>query len=328
MTASPPGLAAGSAATPMHRRSTGSGVTVAVYAHQESTGSGPLGCVSFVSEGMARFGQKEVVITLPVSVAITGAQVSEEPFHLLDTIASLAAQGRTVDVGSITQFGARSPFGKHIVYARAQTLTGVPVSPAMLTVLFVSEEELQSVGACGLTRLLSRIGAACSWFPFPSCLDPMRPGLPMAETVEQSILARMPHTFVAEVRATQTHEALWLVLPARPLPALQVLTQLPPQAPFALFTELDPAADACLTWVPGQTSPAAISPPGSTGSSVGGTFLAVNGDQPEDTTQIFEDGFICSLTPATWLAVCQALLSQRALAVPARHGLPLRIHWQ
>jgi len=312
----------------MHRQSVASGVSVAVYGHQAATGSGPLACVSFVSEGMTRLAQKDVVLTLPARVGLGTGSLHPEPFTILDMIAELAAQGRSVDVGSMTQFGARAPFGKQIVYARAQPMSGVPVGPEMLAVVLVSEEERQAVQAFGITRVLSRLGAASSWFPFPACQDPGRPSLEMAETFEQSILAGIHCKHVVGARVTQTGDAIWLMMPARPLPDLQSLAELAPQSPFALLTELDPAADACLLWIPGQTGPAAISPPGSTGASVGGVFLAVNGDQPADATQIFEDGFICSVTPATWRVIVQALLTRRPLAIRAANGLPLQVRWQ
>jgi hypothetical protein len=92
---------------------------------------------------------------------------------------------------------------------------------------------------------------------------------------------------------------------------------LPTNVPVALLTDLEQNADACLVWEAGQTEPAAITPPGSQGSRVAGCFVLFCPEQDVDGGQILEDGFVVTLTTASWETVRRALVEGRSLSLPA-----------
>jgi hypothetical protein len=58
--------------------------------------------------------------------------------------------------------------------------------------------------------------------------------------------------------------------------------KLPRDTGFALLAELDLEADGCFVWQPGQSEPVAITPEGSTGQRVCGSFLIFAVGQAED----------------------------------------------
>ena len=65
-------------------------------------------------------------------------------------------------------------------------------------------------------------------------------------------------------------------------------------------------ADGCLSWLPGQTSPVAITPEGSQGKVLNGAFLCVVAEQQTDSAMLVEDGFSLLLTDATQAALFEA----------------------
>ncbi len=98
------------------------------------------------------------------------------------------------------------------------------------------------------------------------------------------------------------------------------LRELPANLPVALLTDLDPGADGCLVWEPGQTEPAAITPPGSRGSRLGRCFVLFVPEQTVDGGGLLEDGFAMSLTAPSWEAVRSALIDGQAISIPATNG--------
>jgi hypothetical protein len=106
------------------------------------------------------------------------------------------------------------------------------------------------------------------------------------------------------------------------------LAQLPDGVPLAVLTALDPAANGCLVWVPGQKEPEAIVPAGSDASRVCGCFLALFPDQPANTGKILEDGFAMQLTGEAWQALRRALIEGEELTIPGTDGMALALTWR
>ena len=77
--------------------------------------------------------------------------------------------------------------------------------------------------------------------------------------------------------------------------------------PVALLTDLEPGADAHLTWRAGQTAPEAVAPDGSAAARVAGAFLLVVPAQAANRGSLVEDGFALSLGAGALGAVRRAL---------------------
>jgi hypothetical protein len=301
-----------------------------VYTHDIATQRGGIPCWSYVSDGLLAHQQAEIVFTLRRDPGEAEDGFPADPLHLLATIYQLAENGQRVTSGSITEFGARSFFGHHLLYVKAQPLASVTLPPRCLAALLVTTDELRAVREFGSTRVLARLGQASLHYPFPPWADRRRAGLSLARTFETSLLAKLARASAhdAHVAVRDNHITL-SVLRSEQQSWQARLAEIPETVPLALLTAFDPAADGCLTWVPGQKSPEAIVPPGSRGEQVSGCFIAFVAEQPGNRGQILEDGFAIELTSDTWQALRRALADGADLAIPATgDGMSFTLAWR
>jgi len=300
-----------------------------VYLHEIDAAGDSVPCWSYVTDGLAALGQKEIVFTLRHGRDEAVDGFPQDPFHLFTTLYQLAGQGQLVDVGGFTQFGARAFFGHHLAYLDPQPLTGVTLPQTAIAAFLVSLDELRALQEFGPTRLISRLGQASRHYPFPPWSDRLRRGLTFERTLQESVLTKVRRGRATGVQASQDGKRIMLTgtRPARG-DWQQAVQQAEPTMPIALLTDLDSRADGCLVWEPGQSGPAAITPPGSKGSRVAGCFVLFIPEQTADGGQILEDGFAVTLTTPSWAAVRRALVESQTLSIPATgDGLSLCVEW-
>ncbi|MCW5804648.1 MAG: hypothetical protein KIT31_19915 [Deltaproteobacteria bacterium] len=90
----------------------GAGVAVRIFAHDLPRGGAALPCLSYVTDGLRRFQQQELVVTLVRAPGAVIQQPPPEPMQLLASITSLAQQGRLVENGGMTEVGPTGLFGR------------------------------------------------------------------------------------------------------------------------------------------------------------------------------------------------------------------------
>jgi hypothetical protein len=292
-----------------------------IHRHEIESQHGLIPCWSYVSEGLTGQQQTEVVFTLRRDPDEPSDGCPEEPLQLLAAIYQVTQTGQRVTSGSFTEFGAEGFFGHHVLYVRAQSLTGVGLPASCLAALLVTADELRAVREFGTTRVLARLGQASSHYPFPPWADPRRRGLSLERTLEASVLSKLPRASAHDVYVGVTDNQITVAaLRSEQASWKERLAEVPEHAPLALLTALDPAANGCLVWVPGQKGPEAIIPPGSDGSRVCGCFVVFVGEQAGSGGKILEDGFAMELTTASWQAIRQALVDGKELSIPATGG--------
>ena len=134
-----------------------------IHLHTIDAQAGPLRCWSYVTAGLAAFGQKEVVFTIAVDGDADPGRFPTEPLRFATTLLQLASQGRTVDAGAITELGGSGfMLRRGLTYARALPLAGVPLPPAALAAIPLTAEELSVLKIGGQTRVLAALGAAAT----------------------------------------------------------------------------------------------------------------------------------------------------------------------
>jgi hypothetical protein len=301
-----------------------------IYVHEIDSRQGSMPCWSYVTDGLTGQQQAELVFTLRRDPGEPSDGFPPDPLQLFVAVYQLAEQGKRVTAGSFTEFGDRNFFGHHLLYARAQPLAGVTLPPDCLAALLVTADELRAVREFGCTRVLARLGQASTYYPFPPWADRRRQGLSLTRTFEKSLLSKIPRASsqgvcvgVTDSRiivsALRSQQASW---PER-------LAQLPGDVPFALLTALDPTANGCLVWVPGQKGPEAITAPGSDGSRLCGCFIIFLVDQPVNGGKLLEDGFAMELTREAWQAIRRALVEGQELSIPVTGGgMSLALTWR
>ncbi len=160
------------------------GVVVHVGVHHLPAEKRPVQCWTFVTNGLKKFGQAEILI----AVDRVAGEVPPGPAMLLDAVARRAAAGQLVGVGGFTEFGpavkatlARK--GKLQVAGVGYALpTGVDhvlsalneSSGDCLAVIQLATLELETVRHIGLPRVLSQLSRQSCVYPYPIWNDPNR----------------------------------------------------------------------------------------------------------------------------------------------------------
>jgi hypothetical protein len=296
-----------------------------VYLHEISSPQGPIACWSYVSEGLMAHQQAELVFTLRRDPGEPSDGFPQDPLHLFAKVHELADSGQRVTSGGVTHFGGRKFFEHHLIYVSAQPMAGVALPPSCLAAVLVTDDELRAAG--------ERMGQASSHYPFPPWADRRRRGLSLERTFEASLLSKIQRASAHGLRVGMSDNQITMFALRSEQPLWQDrLAQIPDGAPFAFLTALDPTANGCLVWVPGQKAPEAIvppGPPGSNGTRVCGCFIVFIADQPGNGGKILEDGFAMELTGEAWQAIRNALTDGKNLSVPATgDGMPFALTWR
>ncbi len=312
-------------------------LTVHVFAHALQTQSGPLPVWTFASSGLWPLGQREIFFTVKRG---PGKSADAYPRDLLDVyrdIQKLAEQGRLVDIGGITGL-TKSLLGRDgfrcIVYTGHQRLEGIPVESPSLTALIVSCDEMRFTLHYGLTRLMARLGYRERFYPTAPWADPARAEV-ASPTEPQSLLTRMrtlPFYKGAVIRE-KSGKVLLKMLPGakellRDLRARADSPDLLAQDMLTLLVRVDPSADGCFVWQPGQQSQGAITRFRS-GDRLSANFInfaVLEGDRVHDESRLFEDGVTLLISRRTWAAINDALTQGSPLALPGI-GSGFEITW-
>src|SRR5262245_61433639 len=108
-------------------------VSAQVFAHELHPDRGSIPCFTYVTRGLEAFGQRELAFTL---VRGGEAEVPQAPLGLLAQISQLAAQGRVVEPGGLTELGPTGAFGqpalRGFAYQTASPMDGVALPPRAL----------------------------------------------------------------------------------------------------------------------------------------------------------------------------------------------------
>jgi hypothetical protein len=273
-------------------------------------------------------GQREIAIAVRLRASESAAEVRAKLERLLATIGNYAQQGKLVGPGDWTEFGGPgfldSPT-RGLVYADARGVDPEIPATALVAVL-VDSEELRLAQTTSVTRVLSRLGAATRQYPFPATCDRDRKSVAHRED-QRSMLAMVARVRMPEVALLLANGVL--VVRCRPKARhtfAEVFAQLAPDAAFGLICSPEAAANGCLVWHPGQTAPAAITPPGSAGEFLTGAMLLVAPGVDEDRVTVQEDGFALLARAETWAAMREALLAGSEVQLPpTSDGFGLRV---
>jgi hypothetical protein len=293
--------------------------SVALYAHDVGPADQPVPCWSYVSEGLAAFGQREIMFTL--RRAPGEALPPGDGIGLLESVARLAKGGKLVDPGGLTEFGPRGFLGnaslRGLVYAPAKPTADVRVPPDALAAVALFGDELEAVKRYGATRVLARLGRATTFFPFPPWSERARQ--PVAGALA-SVLEPVGGLTLPDASVSIEGDTIFVRLLPTCAPLLaKAFEALPDDRPIALHVGLAPGASACLVWSPGQTAPEAISMPGADGSRIGACYLGLVPQPNADEVRLFEDGVMALVTDKPWASLRAALASGKPFRL-ARGG--------
>ncbi len=269
-----------------------------VYAHDVGSLDGPVPCWTYVSEGLMRRGQQEILFTLARGTDVDVHDPPPDPIRFFATIFDVSRPGEGIGAGGYTQLKGPMFMGhRSFIYAPARDLAGVTLTAPTIAAFVVKDEEFELRMKFGPMRLLANLARAYRAFPWPLFSDPSRAVLPVAEKVASTILARLPVAHTPGITVCREEERVVMRLPGSAGPGLSSMTRgLPSGSPFALLPDWEPLADGCLAWQPGQEQPEAIGPEGSEGRRIAACFIAFVDDEEPGRVGVVEDGAFVRLS--------------------------------
>lgn len=304
---------------------------VRVFRHSVDSVDGPVSCWSYVTDGLRRYGQKDVVFTVRRLPDESDDAIPRDPLDLFKLLFRRARGGRFVDVGGYSRFARAGGFlGNHgavgMTYLPALPLRGVNYPDKPLAAVLITADEVEVVRAQGAYRLLSLLGYRSNYFPYPPWSDRARGGLLTPKDVKNSLLGHLPLVFAPGLMTRRQNGLVYLHWSNEKGPDdfAKRLADMP-KGPFALMTDADPDAKARLVWKPGM-SVETIAVDNRPDATMTGGFLAVFPTSSDEHAVVCEDGFAARLQPATWRKVCRALVDGETMTLPASNaGLGLSV---
>lgn len=291
---------------------------------------GPIRCWTYATNGLHACGQKELIFSLRCNPKEAADRFPRSPLEFFTDVYGLAEQGRLVDVGDFTEMSAPTFLDhKGLLYIEPEPSQNFENRDAALAAILLTEEELEAVKAFGPTRVMARLGEAHRYYPCPPWSDRRRRSISFAQSLQESILTNVERVWMRGIRVRgEGDDVVLRLLPRVREPLRDRLEPFPPNASLALLTNLDPSAHGCLVWQPGQSQPAAITPPDSDGTRLCGCFILFVPEQPNDSGRLFEDGYAVMLTSASWTAIRRAVAAGEGISIPASEpGMGFRLEW-
>ncbi|EEH45441.1 uncharacterized protein PADG_01591 [Paracoccidioides brasiliensis Pb18] len=284
------------------------GVGVLIFYHTlQSMVSGEIYCWTYISEGLARVGQKEIVFTIRRKASEREDNFPTTPFQWIKFVYSAAKGGQTVDEFHRTDFHSpsfldRSDF-KWIVYCPAHSINNVPASyfpREWLQVIPLIAPEAEVAQRYGVMRALGHLGAQERYFPFPPWIDRGRqPCITMAN-MTGTMKDSLPSVIVTGINALKKGSEIVLYIPQRSAsPLKEALAQFQLEHVFSLETTPHRDADSGLLWSNTDTEPRGYAA-GTSNACMNLNYFAFCPCQESNELKMIEDGFIFMITNSTW----------------------------
>lgn len=305
--------------------------------HEVNLGTTHFSCWSYLSDGLGKYGQKEMSFLIKINDDQEDDQYPLAPLGFLYTVKDYASKGQLVDDWDITEFGNTgfiAPHFKAVAYLPPEPISVFESTGKIVTGIPITEDELTVAKTYGLTRLLGLLGQAFSHFPCPPWVDLQRQSVVtpvMLQAMQQSIVAKLPHLRVPGVSVALTDNDI--VLRMKPIARgfiEQQLRQVPDSFPIVLRAELDRQANGLLVWQSAndQQAPSAITPPGSDGSRIAGAFIIFIPEQDETEGQVLEDGYVVRLRNEVWQTLRKHMFDGGNIKILAdTPGMNLALEW-
>lgn len=272
-----------------------------IHLHEFFLGDRDRQCWTYLTKGLAEFGQREMALSLLVDDGADVDQFPKTPIKMFQLLGDYAAEGRLVDLGDATRLGKKGIFGfTSLFYVPAIQYDGLPPLDEYLGLMLVHQEEYDYAKQYGLTRLLSRIGKFCSSFPYPTWNTQVRPSLFPDSIREISMLADASHVLIEHSYIHKSGDVLQFQLHRDDAPpVLAALRDLPDDQAVILNCAFSPRCEASLYWQEGQEQPGAYAAPEAANELIGGSFIALGQGDSSDSG-IVEDGYYANLGRDDW----------------------------
>ncbi|PGH11617.1 hypothetical protein AJ79_04757 [Helicocarpus griseus UAMH5409] len=312
------------------------GVEALIYHHKmKSMVSGEMYCWTYISKGLARVGQKEIVFTIRRRASEGQSDISITPFQWMKMVYSAARDGQRVDEFQRTEFHSpsfldRSDF-KWVVYCRAQSIDNVLASyfpNEWLQAIPLIDSEAEVAKRYGLMRTLGHLGTQERWFPYPPWIDRDRhPCITMAN-MAGTMKDSLPLVIVRGISAVKKGAEIALYVPEESASSLkEALSQFEIQHVFALDSTLHKDADSSLLWSNTDTQPRAYGA-GMSNACMNLGYFAFCPCQKDNELKMIEDGYIFMISNSTWATFRKAIEQSTSSGITLSSGLRFTLQFE
>lgn len=306
-------------------------LTITVHSLNLNRMDKTLPCWLYETKGLMAFGQKELVFILKRESGEPEGTFPKDPILFFTYVLQLAKEGKIVDSYGITQLNAKgnTVCGKYfLLYSfLPYRIRALQTSTAdVLLCHLLHDGEGEAVKVWGGNRILSRLGHAAMYYPFPEWNDRTRKPLPVREEIPLSLLTKVTKlrltqaTTYFEESETANDGLVTLRVPVAALPRIRSLINdmTEPQA-FAIITGWETSATGCFVWWAGQKEAFAIIPPDGGNARISGNFVLLSlSFDGIDHVHRNEDGFLLLLTPPSYERVMQSIRDAKEITLSAQ----------
>lgn len=297
------------------------------YSHEVYTGEKSIACVSYVSDGLERHGQSEIVLTLPRKGL--REDVPQDVIEIFKSIHAGAESGQLVNDYDVfimksgqSFLGRRGDWG--FFFIPAEVLEGVDVPFKALAAVLAKGYEVDLLKKGLSYRVASMLGAKYGYYPCPFWSEPERKSLLSSKDFEKSLMAEADWSFARGLSVrmsidSEEQNEIVLTVDLSGLPQLNALLAQPTTTDsilLRLLTIPDPSVTTRLAWLRGSDTIRVITAfPGPW--VTGGFLMLVSKEGIEEKGYAAEDGFVVCLNPTS----LEKLKSSMAGAIPTAFPL-------
>ncbi|PVF98577.1 hypothetical protein CPB86DRAFT_873255 [Serendipita vermifera] len=286
-------------------------------------------CWTLLSQGLATYGQKEVVFT----IRKVSAQYPQDVLRWYSILLSFAKQQRLVEIYGISEFRSGSFLGhpdvQMILYTPKQVLTGLtPEQKARfpenhLHAVPLTSQECQVYKQEGALRILTNIARVTRYYPFPPWFDPARPTLVYPNNFTGSIMKSISAYRIPGLSAFFNQSSGDITLTVTPRAydgnGIRAIESAPASSVVGLQLELDDQVQGCLVWQAGQNGPSAVGRGEQDGPvnnlTLGLCNLVFCPQQDSISFKLVEDGYVVLLTDPAWATIRSALTHRSPVSI-------------
>ncbi|DAA76142.1 TPA_exp: Uncharacterized protein A8136_1179 [Trichophyton benhamiae CBS 112371] len=284
---------------------------------------GEVACWTYISQGMERVGQKEVVFTVSRNTESERKKdFPNDPLRWIEIVYSMAKGGCCVGEFEHTDFQVAEFLGRSdvnwIVYCPACPIPNVddfllPQDYLQAIPLLVAEAEVAE--KYGLMRTLGHLGASERWFPWPPWFDRYRKPCITAAQMQGSIKEEMEFQHIKGLSCIKKGSNIILRVPKKSEPLLvEALLRHSPDQAFPLNTVHHINSDSGLLWDNRDPQPRGYSA-GNSNECMNLNYFAFCPGHDVDELVLIEDGY---MSDETWLKIRSCIKNMR----PCHISLP------
>jgi len=302
--------------------------------HHHLLGTGShIPCWTYVSHGLSKLKQKELVFTLKLNDIDTAPTFSRSPLKIFLLLYHHALKGQRVDIGDITSLGENGLFGFSGIGYTVGLLKAneLPLPASYLSCVLLSKEEHFVAQALGLSRVIARLGYEKNRFPLLPWNDRQHRGVAFQNVLKTSMVRnlkplRLKHCTVNLIAGDKV---VLVLSPLLQRALVDYFNAKNATSPVCLLTQFEVYHEGCLVWLPGRDSIEMNTLPGASGELIAGSFIILAPGKEQTGATMLEDGFLMEFTSEAWTVFKNAIAKRVDESISASHGgMDFSISWQ